>query len=86
MHAGIGRAHARQPHARDGGDDDDRDVDDAGAGPANTTGVCPKKCERRGVYPCGADVVPRRHLHTRPSRSCAAATAAGEATAAVAVA
>lgn len=60
MHAGIGRAHARQPHARDGGDDDDRDVDDAGAGPANTTGVCPKKCERRGVYPCGADVVPRR--------------------------
>lgn len=42
MHAGIGRAHARQPHARDAGDDDDREVGDAGAGPANTTGVSQK--------------------------------------------
>lgn len=36
MHAGIGRARARQPHARDGGDNDDRDVDGAGARPTNT--------------------------------------------------
>lgn len=54
MHAGMGRARARQPHARDGVDNDDRDVDDAGAGSSSTTGVCPKKCERRGVYLSGA--------------------------------
>lgn len=48
MHAGIGRARARQPHARDGGNNDDREVHGAGATPASTTDECPKICERRG--------------------------------------
>lgn len=58
-HARRHRPRARAAAARrDAGDDDDREVGDAGAGPANTTGVCPKKCERRGVYLSGADELP----------------------------